>query len=85
MPPTPHRLTSTEARAAAYTSWANTHDPSARTANARAAFDTRFERQVDPELALPIAERRRRATAARKAYFAQLAARSAAARRPRPD
>jgi len=65
------------------TSWANTADPAARTAPARAAFLDRFERAVDPEGALPPRERRRRAEHARKAYFARLALKSAQARRRR--
>ncbi len=50
------------------------------TANARAAFMARFENEVDPERELPDAERFRRATMARKAYFAGLAYKSAVAR-----
>src|SRR5947207_1455434 len=53
---------------------------SALTAKARASFLAGFERQVDPALQLPEAERARRAVAARKAYFALLAYRSARAR-----
>jgi hypothetical protein len=64
-------------RAAAHVSWANTEDPSARTAPARDAFMARFERQVDPDGKLSAAERTRRAEHARKAYFALLAIRSA--------
>lgn len=40
---------------------------------ARAAFLGRFEHEVDPDGVLPPAERERRATAAKKAYFARLA------------
>lgn len=57
-------------------------------ANARAAFDDRFARQVDPEGMLPVAaaaERQRRAECARKAYFTALAAKSARARRARRE
>ena len=50
------------------------------TARARAAFLSRFERDVDPEGVLPEAERRRRAGHARRAYFARLALKSARAR-----
>lgn len=67
-------------RAGAYRSWARTEDRSARTAPARAEFDLRFEREVDPEGVLPAAERARRAGYARKAYFLGLAAKSASAR-----
>lgn len=57
-----------------------THDTKALTAPARAAFDRRFESEVDPEGVLPAAERERRANAARRMYFAKLAMRSAAVR-----
>lgn len=64
----------------------STHDPRETTANARAAFLARFEAEVDPDGALPEAERLRRATMARKAYFARLAYHSAVARMKRaPD
>ncbi len=57
-----------------------THDPRVTTANARAAFLARFEDEVDPDRELPEGERLRRAQAARKAYFAALAYKSAVAR-----
>lgn len=76
---------SRQARKAAYVSWAKTDDPSARTANGRQAFLERFEREVDPEGTLPPAERARRAAALRKAYFLDLAQKSAEARRNGPD
>jgi hypothetical protein len=47
------------ARLAAHESWANTADPSARTAPARRALLDRFERQVDPDGGLPPTERAR--------------------------
>jgi hypothetical protein len=56
-------------------------DPRETTAAARAAFLARFEHEVDPDGTLPAAERCRRAEAARKAYFARLALKSARARR----
>jgi hypothetical protein len=59
------------------------HDARATTANARAAFLARFERQADPEGLLPPAERQRRAQQLRSAYFARLALASAKARRAR--
>jgi hypothetical protein len=78
-------LTPTErslrARTAVHTSWANTTDPTARTAPARAAFLDRFEREVDPDGVLLPEERLRRAAHARKAYFSMLALKSARARR----
>lgn len=57
-----------------------THDPRTTTAKARATFLARFYAQVDPDSLLAPAERERRALAARKAYFAQLAYRSAVVR-----
>ncbi len=69
------------ARIAAHQSWANTADPTARTAPARKAALDRFEREVDPEGVLPPAERTRRAEHLRKAYFTRLALKSAQARR----
>ncbi len=64
-----------------HTSWANTADRTARTQPARDKFAKRFERQVDPDGLLDPAERAKRAEHARKAYFLQLALKSAAARR----
>lgn len=68
---------------AAHTLHAKVADPTAHTAPARQAFLDRFERQVDPDLALPTAERARRAQHARRAYFLNLALKSAQARRGR--
>lgn len=72
---------SLRARLASHASWAQTADPAARTAPARAAFLDRFERQVDPDGTLDPAERARRADHARKAHFAALALKSAKVRR----
>lgn len=72
-----------QARANAHASWAKTVDPTARTEPARLAFLDRFERQVDPEGTLPVADRARMAAQARRSYFLGLAAKSAAARRKR--
>jgi hypothetical protein len=81
----PAELTSSErslrARLASHASWAKTPDPAVRTAPARAAALARFEREVDPDAVLPLAERQRRAEHARKAYFTSLALKSARARR----
>lgn len=60
-----------------------THDPRVTTANARAAFLSRFEREIDPDGLLGPAERARRAALARRAYFAKLSLLSARARRGR--
>ena len=53
------------------------------TGPARAAFLRRFVDEVDPDGLLAPDERERRAAHARRAYFANLARRSAAARRSR--
>jgi hypothetical protein len=58
-----------------------THDPRETTKPARAAFNARFEREVDPEGKLDPAERLRRAEFAKKAHFLRLAMASAKARR----
>ncbi len=50
-------------------------------AAARAGFLARFEREVDPDLRLDPAERRRRAEHARRAYFIRLSLAAIAARR----
>jgi hypothetical protein len=68
---------------AAHTSWANTPDRTARTAPARAAAEMRFERMVDPEGILPPEARSRMAESQRKAYFKQLALKSAQVRKTR--
>lgn len=68
------------ARLGAYALHAS-HDAKETTAAGRAAFLERFEREVDPEGLLNPEERTRRATYARKAYFARLALKSAQTRR----
>jgi len=68
---------------AANTRWAHEPDRTAATAPGRAAFLARFLDEVDPERRLAPAERERRAESARRAYFMQLALRSARARRAR--
>jgi hypothetical protein len=57
-----------------------TRDPRETTRAARAAFASKFEREVDPDRTLDPTERQRRATAARKAHFTRLALRSAQVR-----
>jgi hypothetical protein len=47
---------------------------------ARAAFLSKFERDVDPDSTLPPIERERRAKAARSAHFARMAYLSSKAR-----
>ncbi|MCT7369619.1 hypothetical protein [Mycolicibacterium llatzerense] len=81
------RLTPAERRMrsqlGAHAQWARCNDRSARTASARAAFNKRFENQVDPDGVLDPAERARRATHARQAHMLKLALASAKARRLR--
>jgi hypothetical protein len=62
-----------QASAASHLSWANTEDRTARTANGRAAMDQKFLDQAGGD---PV-----RAEHYRKAYYANLARKSAAARR----
>jgi hypothetical protein len=57
------------------------YDSRELTKAARAAFESKFERDVDPEGVLPPEERLRRAEMARKAHFTRLALESAQARR----
>jgi len=71
---------SQRAKIAALHRWAHTTNRTAATGPARAAFEARFEREVDPEGKLSAAERAKRANTARRAYFARLALRSARAR-----
>lgn len=71
-----------QARMAGLTFAAN-NDVHAATARARKGFDARFEREVDPNNKLPPAERRRRAEAARKAYFTRLSLKASIARTAR--
>jgi hypothetical protein len=60
-------------RIAAHTSWGNTVNRSARTRNAREAFEARFLAEADGD--------ELRAKSLRKAYFAKMALKSAQARR----
>jgi hypothetical protein len=62
---------------------ASRYDSRTTTTAARDAFLARFEVQVDPDGALPVGERQRRAVAARRAYFSALAVKSAVARAAR--
>jgi hypothetical protein len=78
MSPAERRL---RAQLAAHVMWSRAPDPTAHTANGRAAFLARFEREVDPDGRLDPEERRRRAGHARRAYFTRLALASAKARR----
>src|SRR5215203_2260938 len=69
--PTSQAERSLRARLAAYALHAQ-HDPRETTANGRAAFLDRFDREVDPEGLLEPDERRRRAEQARRTYFVRL-------------
>lgn len=71
------------ARLAAHQLHARVQDAAGHTAPARAAFLSRFEREVDPEGSLDPRERARRAEHARRAYFLRLALASSHARRAR--
>lgn len=71
---------SKRARMAAFAQHAR-HDTRDTTAAARRASLARFETQVDPEGVLPIAERLRRAEAAKKAFFISIGIKSGEARR----
>jgi hypothetical protein len=76
--PVARRLT---AQIGAHASWAATEDRTARTANARAAFAARFEREVDPDGRLAPEERARRAEHARLAFMASIRLKGHKARR----
>ncbi len=68
------------ARIAAHLLHAQISDEAEHTAPARAAFLSRFEREVDPDGVLDPQERARRAEHAKKAYFLRLALASRKAR-----
>lgn len=71
-------------RIGGHRSWARTSDRTARTANARANGPGQLSYhydEVDPDRVLDPEERDRRAQHARKAWFAELALKSAKARR----
>lgn len=70
-------------RAASHHRWSRESDRSAATAPARAGLQNRFEREVDPDGTLDPIVRAQRAESARKAFYADLARKSIAARRRR--
>lgn len=76
---TPHERVM-RSRMAAYLIQAR-HDGQQTTAASHRAFMARFLKEVDPEQELPEPERRRRANAAKSAYFTRLAYLSAKKRR----
>jgi hypothetical protein len=65
--------------------WAQCTDRTAATAPAREGLQRRFEREVDPDGVLDPTERARRAENARKAYYKELAVKSAKARAARKN
>jgi len=71
---------SLRAQIAALQRWAH-EDTVAGTVSARAGFNARFDREVDPDNILEPGERSRRAERAKKAYFLSMALRSAQVRR----
>ena len=78
MPLSPHEA-ALRGRIGAYSLHAR-YDARETTRRARESFLSRFLDEVDPERILPEPERLRRAQAARKAYFAKLALKSARSR-----
>jgi hypothetical protein len=68
------------AEVASLRSWAKTRDRSARTAPARAAAMSRFEREVDPDGTMEPAARALAADAARRAHYRSMAFKSARVR-----
>ncbi|MEV5168248.1 hypothetical protein AB0K66_26990 [Streptomyces werraensis] len=73
---------SLRARIAVHTSWANTLDPTSRTAKARAAANDRFEKQAREKHPNGTPEQIARAAEhLRKAHYSAMAMKSAAARR----
>jgi hypothetical protein len=71
---------SLRAQIAANSRWSK-EDPKEGTKPARAAFEHRFELEVDPDGTLPKVERKRRAAAAMRAHMQRLALASSRARR----
>lgn len=65
------------ARIAAHEKWAQTPDRTAATAAARRGFESRWERQVDPEGKLDPAARLAMAESAKKAHYLRMALASA--------
>lgn len=69
------------ARIASNESWAKTADRPARTAPARAALRSKWEREVDPDGVLAPEELARRVESKRKAHYQRMALKSAQVRR----
>lgn len=75
---------SLRARVAVTTSWAQTDDWSARTANARAASPGSLDywaNQIDPDGTMPVELREKRAAAARSAHYSRMSLAASKARR----
>jgi hypothetical protein len=72
---------SLRSRIAAHKSWAKTPNRTARTAAARRGLLNKFEREADPEGILLPPERAKRAENLRKAFYTEMALKSAQARR----
>ncbi|MFI7633476.1 hypothetical protein [Nonomuraea sp. NPDC049400] len=71
------------AQIAAHVRWSKTPNAAEATAPARKAFHDRFERQVDPNNEMDPVVRAKLAEHAKKAYYKQLALKSARARAAR--
>lgn len=72
--------TALEARAAALDRWARVKDRTKATEPGRKAAMARFERMVDPEGALTLAERQQRAQTAQRAHMLRMSQASADSR-----
>ncbi|TXS78647.1 hypothetical protein EAO76_09805 [Streptomyces sp. sk2.1] len=78
-------IRSLRARLGAHASWANTTDPASRTAKARAAANSRFEKQArEMHPGATDEQITRVAEHLRKAHFSRMALASAKARRSKP-
>lgn len=72
---------STRHQIAAFESWAQTTDRTARTAAAREGLQAKFEREVDPDGVMDPVTKAKAVEAHRKAYYLRLAQLSAQARK----
>jgi hypothetical protein len=83
MPQAHSAAVSLHARRMSHLRWSKVKDRTAATKPGRDGLLRRFELQVDPDGTLDPAERAKRAENARRAFYADLALKSAAARRAR--
>jgi hypothetical protein len=74
-------FTRNQARAAVHQSWANTLDPTARTAPAREAYLAKLAKTVDPDGKMSPATRRKAAKHLQKARLLKASQKAVAARR----